>query len=74
MDEESVLTARQAAQYVRVSEAALRLWRADGRGPRYFKAGAKLIRYRRRDLDSWIEARLCQEFIGSHICKTASAT
>ena len=48
----------QAAKYIGISEAALRLWRSEGRGPRYFKAGEKLVRYRRADLDSWIEARL----------------
>ena len=49
---------KQASRYLGVSEAVLRLWRADGKGPRYFKAGEKLVRYRRADLDSWIEARL----------------
>ena len=55
---ENTLTAKQAAKYVGISEAALRLWRSEGKGPRYFKAGLKLVRYRRADLDSWIEARL----------------
>ena len=54
----NTLNAQQAAKYVGISEAALRLWRSEGTGPRYFKAGLKLIRYRRVDLDQWIEARL----------------
>ena len=54
----NTMTPRQAARYVGISEAALRLWRSRGEGPRHFKAGAKLIRYRRADLDSWIESRL----------------
>ena len=52
------LTPIQAAKYLGISEAVLRLWRAEGKGPRYFKAGEKLVRYRRADLDAWIEARL----------------
>lgn len=56
----NVLTPQQAARYVGVSEAALRLWRSRGCGPRYFKAGEKLIRYRRSDLDAWIESRLSE--------------
>ena len=52
------MTPRQAAHYIGVSDGALRLWRARGEGPRFFKAGEKLIRYRRGDLDSWIEERL----------------
>jgi excisionase family DNA binding protein len=55
---QSTLTPKLAAKYMGISEAALRLWRAEGQGPRYFRAGEKLIRYRRADLDAWIEARL----------------
>jgi DNA-binding transcriptional regulator YiaG len=47
-----------AAAYLNVSEAVLRYWRRNGGGPQFFRAGAKLIRYRRRDLDVWIEAHL----------------
>lgn len=57
-DVPNVLTPRKAAQYLGISEAALRLWRSRGEGPRYFRAGEKLVRYRRADLDFWIEARL----------------
>ena len=48
----------EAARYVGVSPAVFRLWRAEGTGPTYFRAGSKLIRYLRRDLDGWIEERL----------------
>ena len=57
---ENTLTPMQAAKYVGISEAALRLWRAEGKGPRYFRAGEKLVRYRKADLDSWIESRLSE--------------
>jgi predicted DNA-binding transcriptional regulator AlpA len=61
MDEQrNGLTEREAARYVGVSAAVFRLWRAAGTGPLYYRAGPKLIRYRRRDLDEWIEARLSQ--------------
>ena len=59
-EQQNALTEREAARYVGVSPAALRLWRSEGRGPRFFRAGEKLIRYRRVDLDFWIEARLSQ--------------
>jgi predicted DNA-binding transcriptional regulator AlpA len=55
---ENPLNERQGAKYLGVSAAALRLWRAQEKGPRYYKAGEKLIRYRKADLDAWIEARL----------------
>ena len=58
IDHQDTLTPKQAGKYLSISEGALRLWRAEGKGPRYFRAGEKLVRYRRADLDSWIEARL----------------
>jgi predicted DNA-binding transcriptional regulator AlpA len=58
IEQENTLTPVKAARYLGVSEPALRLWRAEGRGPKYFRAGQKLIRYRVRDLNEWIEARL----------------
>jgi len=58
IEQQSTYTPKQAGKYVGISEASLRLWRCEGRGPRYFRAGAKLIRYRKSDLDAWIEARL----------------
>lgn len=54
--DENAVNERQAARYLGVSPGALRLWRAEGRAPRFFRAGG-LIRFRRVDLDLWIEAR-----------------
>jgi predicted DNA-binding transcriptional regulator AlpA len=62
----TVLTPRQAGRYLGVSEAALRLWRSRHEGPRHFRAGEKLIRYRRADLDFWIEARL--SILSQRVC------
>jgi excisionase family DNA binding protein len=57
-EQENTLTPLKAAKYLGISEAALRLWRSEGRGPRYYRAGVKLVRYRKSDLDRWIEERL----------------
>lgn len=57
-EQENSLTPVKAAKYLGISEAVLRLWRSQGTGPRHFRAGEKLVRYRRADLDGWIEARL----------------
>jgi predicted DNA-binding transcriptional regulator AlpA len=54
-------TPKEAARYINVSEAALRLWRRRGAGPRYFLAGPRLIRYRQIDLDAWIEAHVAPQ-------------
>lgn len=47
----------QAATYIGISKATLYTWRTrrPGFGPRAVKAGGAL-RYRRSDLDAWIEA------------------
>ena len=49
---------RQAAKYVGTSETTLRIWRYEGKGPRWYRPGAKLVRSRKADLDEWINARL----------------
>jgi predicted DNA-binding transcriptional regulator AlpA len=54
------LSESQAARYIGVSGAVLRLWRSRSEGPRHFKAGSKLVRYLKSDLDQWIEKRLIQ--------------
>ncbi len=58
IEQQHAYNEREAARYMGVSGAVLRLWRSQGEGPRYFKAGEKLVRYRRTDLDFWIESRL----------------
>jgi len=55
--ENSVLSLEQTSQYLGVSQAALRSWKRQGKGPAFFRAG-KLLKFRRRDLDAWMEAQL----------------
>lgn len=57
---ESPLKEKQAARYIGVNDTTLRMWRYSGTGPRYFKPGDKLIRYRKVDLDQWINERLTE--------------
>ena len=54
-----LLTIDQAAEYLAIPKATLYTWRTRraGFGPRAVKFGGSL-RYRRSDLDSWIEAHL----------------
>jgi hypothetical protein len=51
-----VLTPAEAAAYLRLSQSTLAKLRLYGTGPRYTKAG-QAVRYRRPDLDLWIDAR-----------------
>ncbi|MBI1418198.1 MAG: helix-turn-helix domain-containing protein [Limimaricola sp.] len=48
---------RAAADTLCYTVRALQNWRHRGGGPRFIKVSARSIRYRRRDLLEWIEAR-----------------
>jgi len=51
------LTTRQAAEFLQVKETTLEQWRWNGKGPRFIKMG-RSCRYRKTDLDAFIEARI----------------
>jgi len=46
-----------AARILGISGSSLRKMRTAGRGPRYFRAGAKLYRYRLDWLEQWMNAQ-----------------
>lgn len=52
-----ILTTLEAASYLRLSKATLERFRLTGGGPLYAKLGGA-VRYRRAELDKWIESRL----------------
>jgi hypothetical protein len=55
-DPDALLTTAQAAELLGLSARTLEKWRVTGAGPRFVDMG--VIRYRRRDLLVWVEARL----------------
>lgn len=52
-----LLTQREAARLLRLSERTLERLRLQGGGPVYVKAG-RAVRYRESDLEKWIDARV----------------
>jgi excisionase family DNA binding protein len=52
-----VLTTAEAAQYVRLGKHTLERFRVSGDGPNFCKLGGA-VRYRRSDLNAWLESRL----------------
>lgn len=46
----------EAAEYVRLSTSTLAQMRVEQRGPKYFKAGGRVL-YRMQDLDAWVESQ-----------------
>ena len=55
---EKLLTEKQAATYLNLSQRTLQGWRTRGGSPRFCRVSATCIRYMKSDLDAWIEARL----------------
>jgi excisionase family DNA binding protein len=52
-----MLTPKEAAEFLGVREQTLAVWRATKRYPiRYLKVG-RSVRYRRADLEAWLESR-----------------
>jgi predicted DNA-binding transcriptional regulator AlpA len=52
-----LLTQREAACLLQLSERTMERHRVAGTGPRYVKAG-RLVRYRQSDLEAWIDRRV----------------
>lgn len=52
-----VLNTPEAARYVRLSKPTLERFRISGDGPAFLKLGGA-VRYRKTDLDAWLESRL----------------
>jgi predicted DNA-binding transcriptional regulator AlpA len=49
---------KEAATYIGYTVRCLQNWRLRGGGPRFVKVSARSIRYRRSDLNKWIEGKL----------------
>lgn len=48
----------EAAEYIGVTRDTLAQMASRNRGPRYSKISNRIVRYRRSDIDAWIEAHL----------------
>lgn len=51
-----ILNTREAASYVRLGKPTLERFRVSGDGPVFLKLGSA-VRYRRSDLDDWLNGR-----------------
>jgi excisionase family DNA binding protein len=52
---DKILTTKQAAEYLQVSERTLQRWRDEGRGPKYQEPEPRVIRYVESQLKAWVE-------------------
>ena len=56
------ITAAEAAEYTGISEsylAKMRMGTGPQIGPNFLRIGLRAIRYRRKDLDDWMESKSC---------------
>lgn len=51
---ERLLTTDEASRLLGYSPHTLQFWRSHGGGPAYIKVNGKLVRYRKSDLEGWI--------------------
>ena len=59
-DDDRLLTTPEAAERIGIKPGTLKLWRSQGRGPRYHKkpGGPRTpVRYRAQDVDAWRRAQ-----------------
>lgn len=54
--DQDLLIASETAALLRISPGALANMRYRGSGPRFVTLGTRSIRYRRADVDAWLEA------------------
>ena len=60
-----LITERDAADFLGYTMRALQNWRVRGGGPTYVKVSTRSIRYRRRDLNDWVESKLAEHTTGA---------
>lgn len=58
MDRNTLLNTEQAAEFLGVQTRTLEKWRYEGRGPIFCSMSRRLVRYRRCDLDDFVEGQL----------------
>lgn len=51
-----LLNTKQTADLLGMSMSCLEHWRTVQKGPPFVRVGPKIVRYRRTDLDLWIES------------------
>jgi predicted DNA-binding transcriptional regulator AlpA len=57
--DDPLLDTAQAAEHLKYSKSALEYCRCQGTGPRFYKTAGR-VRFRKSDLDAWINAGLVE--------------
>ena len=62
---ERVMSSREAAEMIGVTEGTLMNWRSAGKGPVFVKYGRRVV-YRPKDVERWLDARTINPEAGAH--------
>lgn len=54
----ALISTKQAAVYLGVSDGTLRRWRSERFGPAYVHQSPRNVRYRKEDLERWVNERV----------------
>lgn len=54
---EGLMTEQDLARLLNVSLSTVKRLRAEGEGPDFIRIGKRAIRYRREDVDAWLQRR-----------------
>lgn len=49
-------TSQEVAEFARLSVPTLNRWRAEGKGPKATRFGARAVRFKREDVLAWIDS------------------
>lgn len=63
LQSEPLLTTKEVALFAGVSEYTMSRYRMDGIGPNYIKLGPKMIRYRRSDVEEWVNKMMAKKVV-----------
>lgn len=56
-DENKLMSTAAVSEYLGIAESTLAMYRVDGTGPKFIKVLRRMVRYRRRDVDEWLDAQ-----------------
>ena len=59
--EDKLMTSKEVAEYLGVSEGTMYEYRALGTGPTYIRLGGRLVRYHLSDVKAWLDKQKSDE-------------
>lgn len=57
MDDDKILSRKDAAKFLGVAVITMDTWRARGEGPPYLRVGPRRIAFRQSDLERWLDSQ-----------------